>query len=68
MTSSVGAIESHLTKDAFRNRTFITTGYVAELVARGYAASDVEQIVLDVATAKSDESSAAESAKEAIIE
>ena len=63
----VGGIESHVTKDTWRNPTGIAAEYFAQLIELGYAASEVEQIVLDAATEKTDESSAAETAEEAII-
>ena len=56
-------IESHVTKDTRRNPTGIAAAYFAQLVEWGYAASEVEQIVLD-ATEKTAESSAAETAEE----
>ena len=64
----VGGIESHVTKETWRNPTGIAAAYFAQLVEWGYAASEVEQIALDAATVKSAEPSAAESAEEAISE
>ena len=53
-----------MTKDTWRNPTGIAATYFAQLVEWGYAASEVEQIVLDAATEKTAESSAAETAEE----
>ena len=60
----LGGIESHVTKDTWRDPTGIAAAYFAQLVEWGYAASEVEQIVLDAATEKVDGSSAAETAGE----
>ena len=59
----LGGIESHVTKDTWRNPTGIAAAYFAQLVEWGYAASEVEKIVLDAATEKTAESSAAETAE-----
>lgn len=60
----VGGIESHVTKDTWRNPTGIAAAYFTQLVEWGYAAAEVEQIVLDAATVKTDESSAAATAED----
>jgi len=51
----LGGIESHVTKDTWRNPTGIAATYFAQLVEWGYTSSEVEQIVLDAATEKTAE-------------
>ena len=60
----VGGIESHVTKETWRNPTGIAAAYFAQLVEWGYAVSEVEQIALDAATAKIDDSGAAATVEE----
>lgn len=43
----LGGIESHTSKDTWRNPTALAAAYFGQLVAWGYSVSEVEQIVLD---------------------